>query len=73
MHTDAPVILAFTPSECAASLRISKTKLFVLLRTGSIASYRVGRSRRISLRAIEEYQARLEAAEQRSMQEGRIA
>jgi excisionase family DNA binding protein len=70
LHTDAPVILAFTPAEAAAALRISKTRLYALLRTSELASYRVGRSRRISLRAIEAYQQRLEEAEQGIRQEG---
>lgn len=63
MHTDAPVILAFTPEEAAAALRIARCRIFDAIRTGDLVSYRIGRSRRISLRAIEEYQARLEAAE----------
>lgn len=64
VHRETPVILAFGPDEAAAALRIARCRIFDLIRTGELPSYRVGRSRRISLRAIESYQQRLEAAEQ---------
>jgi excisionase family DNA binding protein len=60
LHLDAPVILALTVAEAAASLRMSRTALYAAIRSGELASYQVGRSRRISLHAIEAYQARLE-------------
>lgn len=63
LHTDAPVILAFDPAGAAAALHVSRTRLYDLLRTHAIASYHVGKSRRISLRALQDYQARCEAAE----------
>jgi excisionase family DNA binding protein len=76
LHLDAaPVILAFTTTEAAAALRISRTALYALLRTGSITSYRVGKSQRVSLAALTDYQRRMEEeeAERGSIQGGRWA
>lgn len=59
----APIVVAMTPIEAAAAMRISRVTLYRLLRDGELASYRQGRSRRISIHAITEYQKRLESAD----------
>lgn len=59
----APIVVALTPTEAAAALRCSRVALYRLLREGELVSYRQGRSRRISVHAINEYQKRQEAAD----------
>jgi excisionase family DNA binding protein len=58
---DTPLILALDCAEAAAALRMSRTRLYAAIRNGEIASYTTGRSRRISVRALEAYQAVQEA------------
>jgi excisionase family DNA binding protein len=61
VRREAPIVLALTVEEAAAALRISRTRLYQAIRTGALASYCAGpRSRRISVRALEQYQAALE-------------
>jgi excisionase family DNA binding protein len=69
MHREGPVIMALTAQEAAAALRISKTQLYDLIRTGQLNAHHIRRSLRISTRALQEFQTRLEAAEQGSRQE----
>jgi excisionase family DNA binding protein len=47
--------LLLTPEEAAQALRIGRTRLYEMLRTGELGSVRVGRSRRIARRDIEGY------------------
>ncbi len=49
--------LLLTPEEAAKALRIGRTSLYKLLRSGEIPSIRVGRSRRIPLRSLKEWLA----------------
>jgi len=55
--------LAVPPSQAAHLLSIGISRLYRLLRTGKLASYRDGRSRRIPMVAIHEYVARHLAAD----------
>ncbi len=47
--------LLHTPEEAASRLRISRAKLYPMLKDGTIRSVVIGRSRRISPAALEEY------------------
>lgn len=55
-----------TRREAAAHLRIGLTKLNQLLASGDIACIRIGRSVRISMRALQEYVHRLEGEKRRA-------
>lgn len=63
MHTSptaAPLLHA--PADAAKLLGISRAKLYELLDSGEVPSVKIGRSRRISHRALVEYVERLEGA-----------
>jgi excisionase family DNA binding protein len=51
--------LLHTVEETAEILRISRWKVFALIRTNELRSVKIGGSRRIPHRAIEEYLERL--------------
>jgi excisionase family DNA binding protein len=51
--------LLLTAEEAAEVVGVGRTKVYELLRVGQIESVRIGRCRRIPLRAIQEYVARL--------------
>jgi excisionase family DNA binding protein len=53
-----PVLLR--PDEAAEALRVGRTKLFELLRTGEVRSVKIGHLRRVAPSALAEYVARLE-------------
>lgn len=53
---------ALTVPEVAAWLRLSKSQVFNLLREEQIASFTIGRSRRIKAAAVRQYLAACEAA-----------
>ena len=55
---DAETLL-FKPEQGALVLGIGRSKIFELMATGEIPSVRIGRSRRISRQALEDYVARL--------------
>jgi len=55
--------LAVPPSQAAHLLSIGISRLYRLLRTGKLASYRDGRSRRIPMTSIHEHIARQVAAD----------
>jgi excisionase family DNA binding protein len=55
--------LAVPPSEAARMLSIGISRLYRLLRTGELASYRDGRSRRVVVASIHEHVARQLAAD----------
>lgn len=44
-----------TVEEAAERLGIGRTRMFALLKSGEVESVRIGRSRRIHIRAIDEY------------------
>jgi excisionase family DNA binding protein len=52
-----PILL--TPEEAAAALRIGRTRMYALMAEGSVVSVQIGRSRRISVRALEDFVRRL--------------
>lgn len=47
--------LLFTPEEAAAMLGVGRTRVYDLIRTGDLASVKIGRSRRINSRAMGEF------------------
>lgn len=51
--------LLVTPLEAATALGVSRTRVFALLASGAIESVRVGRSRRITVSALEDFVAAL--------------
>lgn len=55
--------LLFTAEEAAELLKISRCKIYDLLRNGDLRSIKIGGSRRIPRGALEEYVARLLEAE----------
>ena len=56
----APLLLR--PEEAAQVLRVSRTRVFELIRTGELRSLKIGHSRRVSATALAEFVARLDAA-----------
>lgn len=55
--------LAYKVADAAAQLGIVERQMYRLIARGEIETFTVGRSRRISRRALTEYIERLEAAE----------
>ena len=55
----APNPILLTPEEAAAALRIGRTRMYALLAEGKVASVQIGHSRRISVRALEDFVHRL--------------
>lgn len=53
------VIVVYTVEEAARALKISRWKIFDLIRTKQLGSVKIGGLRRIPHKAIEEYIARL--------------
>jgi excisionase family DNA binding protein len=51
--------LLYTPEQAAEVINTSRTTLFALMRSGDIASVKIGRSRRIPHDALAEYVNRL--------------
>lgn len=60
-HAPIPERVLLTVEEAAQRLRIGRTRMFALLKSGAIASVRIGRLRRISVDAINAYAASLVA------------
>lgn len=56
----SPTIL-LTAEETARELRIARRRVFELIRTGDLPSVKIGKSRRISRAAVEEYVRKLSA------------
>jgi excisionase family DNA binding protein len=56
--------LLFTPEEAANQLRIGRSVLYLLLKSGRLDSVKVGRSRRIPTAALERLVADLAAEAQ---------
>ena len=52
--------LLLTPEETAQMLGIGRTRVFALIKTEKLASVTVGRSRRITPKAVEDYVRKLE-------------
>lgn len=56
-----PERVLLTVEEAAQRLRIGRTRMFALVKTGAIESVRIGRLRRISVDAVTAYAASLVA------------
>lgn len=54
-----PERVLLTVEEAAQRLRIGRTRMFALVKSGAVASVRIGRLRRISVDAINAYAASL--------------
>ena len=55
-------VQAMKPEQAAQLLGVSRTTIYELLRSGELRSLRIGRSRRVTPRAIEEFVSRREGA-----------
>lgn len=53
--------LLLTVEEAAESLRLSRTLVYELVSSGELRSVKIGRARRVSVRALQDYVNRLEA------------
>jgi excisionase family DNA binding protein len=53
--------LLLTPEQAAHELGLGRTRLFDLIRSGALQSIQIGRSRRISRKALERFVAQLES------------
>jgi excisionase family DNA binding protein len=60
----SPQQVLLTPLEAAAVLRVSRTRLFALMRSRQIRSITLGRIRRIPIEAVHEFVAAQLAAQQ---------
>jgi excisionase family DNA binding protein len=67
METVAPAKLLMSAEEAARALGIGRTRMYELLRSGEVASIKLGRSRRIRPEDLEEYVERLVLGEEKSM------
>jgi len=56
-----PVLLLVTAEEAARVLRLGRSKVYELMRSGELRSVKIGGSRRVSTKALAEFVARLEA------------
>jgi len=56
----APVTLLLTAEEAAQALRVGRSKVYELMRSGVLRSVKIGGSRRISATALAEFVATLE-------------
>lgn len=59
MTTEAAPPLLYRPEEAAEALGICRVRLFALIKSGEIASVKIGRSRRIARTSLETYVAAL--------------
>jgi excisionase family DNA binding protein len=58
-HAGEPPRVLLTPAEAAQALGISRSKLYELLRAGTLESVRIDRLRRIPIQALHEFVERL--------------
>jgi len=56
----APITLLFTPEEVAKALRVGRSKVYDLMRSGVLRSVKIGGSRRVSAITLAEFVAALE-------------
>jgi len=54
-ETAKPLTLLLTPQEAADALAIDRSTLYELLMSGTIPSIKIGRARRIPVRALEQW------------------
>jgi excisionase family DNA binding protein len=65
LRPQAPLLkLLLTPEQAGYALGIGRTGIYALLSAGSLPSIKLGRSRRISTRALQAYVDWLEARKQ---------
>ena len=55
--------LLFTPEDAATKLRVGRTRMYSLLKSGELQSVKIGRSRRVPASSLDEYVGRLESAQ----------
>jgi excisionase family DNA binding protein len=55
--------LLYKPEQAAQVLGLGRSKVFELLADGTLASVRIGRSRRVPRQELEDYVARLRSGE----------
>ena len=58
------VPLVASPNQTMTAIQVSRKKLYELINTGELESYKEGKSRRITVRSINEYIERRLAAEE---------
>jgi excisionase family DNA binding protein len=56
----ASLTLLLTPEEAAKALRVGRSKVYDLMRSGMLRSVKIGGSRRVSATALKEFVAALE-------------
>lgn len=54
--------MVYTPEQAAEQLQVSRRKVYELLRTGELRSVKIGKLRRIPLRALEAFLEQQEEA-----------
>jgi excisionase family DNA binding protein len=52
--------LLFSPEHAADKLEIGRTRMYALLKSGELRSVKIGRSRRVTAGALQDYVNRLE-------------
>jgi excisionase family DNA binding protein len=52
-----------TPEEVAEQLRVGRTKVYALFSSGKLRSVKIGRTRRVSQAAVDEFVQKSEAGE----------
>jgi excisionase family DNA binding protein len=67
--SEAPLVAS--PNQAMRAIQVSRKKLYKLINTGELESYTEGKSRRITVKSINEYIARRLAAE--AVRRGRAA
>ena len=66
---EAPLVAS--PNQAMRAIQVSRKKLYELINTGELESYTEGKSRRITIKSINEYIERRLAAE--AARRGRVA
>ncbi len=70
LHTAGPSPLAVNPAQAAQLIGVTRSTIYLLIASGELPSFTVGRARRIRISDIDEWITRRIAAEASS---GRIA
>lgn len=60
VYPGPPLTLLLTPEEAAHALRVGRSKVYDLMRSGALRSVKIGGSRRVSATALTEYVTQLE-------------
>jgi excisionase family DNA binding protein len=58
---DEEWVILLTAKEAARALRVGRSKVYELMRSGELRSVKIGGSRRVSAAALAEFVSRLEA------------